>query len=146
MASTFPILSIDRYRPWVKTAASANPAAGAEISYTVPAGTVLQLLGARVSLVASADVATRTVQLTIDDGTTVFNKFVSPSTQAASATYAYNFTAGTSNVTVLNNEIVVGLGQQLFLPPGYRIKTVTNNIQAADDFGVMTVYGVFWTK
>jgi hypothetical protein len=144
--SSFPQERLYRYRPIVKTVASADPAAGAEISYTVPANTFLELKGARVALVASGDVATRTVQLTIDDGTTVFNLYASPSTQAASATYNYNFVAGGNNTTVLNNNVSVAIGDSLLLPAGYKVSTLTNNLQAADNFGVMTIYGTFWVR
>lgn len=135
----------ERYEGRVVTVASTDPAANTEHSVTVPARTIYQLLGARVALVTDANVANRTVQLTLDDGTTVFNLFPSPSTQAASLTYNYTYTAGASNVTVLNNNVVVGLGQGIFLPAGYRIRTLTNNIQATDNYGVMTLFVVRYT-
>lgn len=50
----------------------ANPAAGAEVSETVPAGETWCLLGVRVTLVTSATVATRQPILTLDDGTNIF--------------------------------------------------------------------------
>lgn len=139
------ITGFERYRAFVVTTASADPAAGAEITATVPAGQVWHLLGARVSLVTDATVSTRTLAVTVDDGTTVFNRFTSPSTQAASLTYGYTLSSGASNATVLNNEVVVGCGQNLLLAGGYRVKTVTNNLQAGDNLGAMTLYIVRYT-
>jgi hypothetical protein len=135
----------ERYTGRLVTVASSDPAAGAEISVTVPARTIYKLVGARVALVTDATVSNRTVQLTVDDGTTVFNLFPSPSTQAASLTYNYNFTAGANNATVLNNNVVVGIGQDLLLPSTYRIRTLTNNIQAGDNFGIMTLFVLRYT-
>lgn len=139
MPAFFPIVNIDRYRPIVATLATADPAANTEISQTVPSNQFWQLIGARVSLVTDATVSNRTVQLTLDDGTTVWNLYPSPSTQAASLTYNYNFAVGAQNTTVLNNNVVVSLGSQLILPAGYRIRTLTNNLQATDNYGVMTL-------
>lgn len=143
--ANFNITGFERYKPFITTLATTDPAANTEISQTVPAGQIWFFQGARVSLVSDANVATRTVALTIDDGTTVFNRYTSPSTQAASLTQNYTFTAGAANATVLNLEVVVGLGTNLLLPPGYRIKTVTNNIQATDNYGAMTLYFVKYT-
>lgn len=135
----------ERYKGRIVTVASSDPAANTEVSITVPARTIYHLIGARVALVTDANVANRTVQLTLDDGTTVWNLFPSPSTQAASLTYNYTYAAGASNVTVLNNNVVVGLGQALVLPAGYRIRTLTNNIQATDNYGIMTLQVVRYT-
>lgn len=143
--ANFNITGFERYRPFITTVATSDPAANTEISYTVPAGQILFLQGASVQLVTDANVANRTVQLTIDDGTTVCQTFTSPSTQAASLTYTYSFTAGAANATVLSNSVVVGIGTNLLLPPGYRIKTVTTNRQATDNFGAMTLYAVKYT-
>lgn len=144
--ANFNITGFERYKPFITTTASSDPAAnGSEISATVPAGQIWFLQGARVSLVTDANAANRTVAMTIDDGTTVIQRFTSPSTQAASLTYGYTFTAGAANATVLNLEVVVGIGTNLLLPPGYRIKTVTNNVQATDNYGAMTFYIVKYT-
>jgi len=143
--ANFNITGFERYKPFIATVASSDPAANTEISYTVPAGQILFLQGARVSLVTDANAANRTVAMTIDDGTTVIQRFTATSTQAASLTYGYTFTAGAENTVVLNLENVVGIGTNLLLPSGYRIKTVTNNIQATDNFGVMTLYAVKYT-
>ncbi len=139
------IKGFERYVARLETVASSDPAANTEISLTVPARTIYHILGARVSLVTDANVANRTVALTIDDGTTVVNRYTSPSTQAASLTYGYTFTAGGVNATVLNNEVVVGMGTQLLTPATYRIQTVTLNRQATDNFGAMTLWVVKYT-
>lgn len=143
--ASFNITGFERFRPFIVTTASADPAANTEITATVPNGQIWHLLGARVSLVTDANVANRTVAITIDDGTTVFNRFTSPSTQAASLTYGYTLSAGAASATVLNNEVVVGCGQTLMLPQGYRVKTATTNLQATDNFGAMTLFVVRYT-
>lgn len=141
----FNLTGFERFKPFVVTTASTDPAANTEISTTVPANQLWLLLGARVSLVTDANVANRTVAFTIDDGTTVVQRYTSPSVQAASLTYGYTYTAGGSNATVLGNEVVVGIGQNIMLAPGYRLKTVTTNIQATDNYGAMTFYIVRYT-
>lgn len=143
--ANFNITGFERYKPFITTVASSDPAANTEISYTVPAGQILFLQGARVSLVTDANAANRTVAMTIDDGTTVVQRFASPSLHTASLTWGYTFTAGAVNAAVLGLEVVVGIGTNLLLPSGYRIKTVTTNIQTGDNFGAMTLYGIKYT-
>lgn len=139
------ITGFERYKPFITTVATSDPAANAEISYTVPAGQILFLQGARVSLVTDANAANRTVAMTIDDGTTVVQRFSSPSLHTASLTWGYTFSAGATNAAVLGLEVVVGMGSNLLLPSGYRIKTVTTNLQVGDNYGVMTLYGIKYT-
>lgn len=119
----------------ISSVAGTNPAAGLEISETVPTNAKWKLLSFRFSLVASATVATRSVRLTLDDGTNVFGSSDASLTQTASQTFAYTF--GPS-LTPANNATsfgqTVGTPQDVILPAGYRIKTVTLAIQAGDDY------------
>lgn len=123
--------------------ATSNPAAGAEISYTVAAGTKLALLSAAVILVASADVANRTVRMTIDDGTTVLYTGVCGTAQTAGQTVTYVFgTSGSGLIVGATIAQVPVASFPVLLLPGWRIKTVTTNIQAADDYGIMSLVAV----
>jgi hypothetical protein len=111
----------------------ANPAAGAEISDTVPARETLTLYSVRIVLVTSATVATRAVNLYFDDGATTFFETFNATTQAASLTYRYNFgvglvAAGAAPLLVLPLPSAIKLG------PGFRIRTTTTAIQVGDDY------------
>jgi hypothetical protein len=111
-----------------------NPAAGAEISEAVPSANRWNLKAITYTLVTSAAVATRQSHLIIDDGANILLDFPSSTTQTASLTrtyfwapYAYAPGAVLSNIY---NPIPAGL----VLPTGWRFRTVTDLIDAADDY------------
>lgn len=127
--------------------ASADPAAGAEISHTVPAGKHWKLLSVAVPLVTSAVAGNRRVSLVFDDGTNVFWRGISPNDQAASLTHDYSWglkagisTGGTAD-TVKSSSL-----PELVLKPGYRIRTITAALDptggTGDNFGVARLYVV----
>lgn len=112
---------------------TAGPAAGAEISHTVPAGKIWRLLSARYELVTDATVSNRRTSLVIDDGATVIHRHVSNQVQAASLTYEYDWGVGRIEAAVRSGHVGDPL-VPLNLPAGYRIRTITENLQAGDDY------------
>lgn len=110
-----------------------TPSAGADISETVPANTRWELLAFRGLLTTSATVANRLTELTLDDGTTEYFRSGTSGQQAASIIGQHSFSQGFG---LLNFDGNANWSQPLppavMLLPGHRIRTVTNNIQAAD--------------
>jgi hypothetical protein len=112
-------------------------AAGADGILTVPAGGKWRVQNARVLLVTSATVASRTVRVVLDDGGGGNLVVISPRlTQAASLTGNYYFgqgftqpAAGAASGT--DGENLCGFPRAV-LPVGYRIKTAVINIQVGD--------------
>jgi hypothetical protein len=128
----------------LETITGSDPAAGAEVAYTVPAAVTLKLIAVRFSLVTSATAATRTVQLIIDDGTDVLWRRISPATQTASLTRQYLFLA---DLTVEDSAFDANGDVKLFLPSlpidsGWRIRTLTSNIQSGDNFGAPMIHAM----
>jgi hypothetical protein len=118
----------------ITVAGTADPAAGAEMTvFTVPAGQAWELLSVRFTLVSSATVATRRVHLTFDDGTNTFAKIPVLSTQAASLTYGYTFMVDIESSALQSLDVPTRI-PRLTLPTGFRVITVTENIQAGDNF------------
>lgn len=112
-----------------------NPAAGVSISETVPTGARWRLLSMSFELVTAVAAADREVAIVIDDGATVL--FTSPSgfTQTASLTRRYSASivgAAVAPTQGTDRQIII---PDLWLPAGARIRTVTTNIQAGDDYG-----------
>ena len=117
-----------------------DPAAGAEISVTVPAGEIWRVISARATLVSDATVANRTASLTFDDGTSVY--FGSGTfAQTASQTGVYNWgnSLGAEDTTVLL-ALTQTIPQGLLLTAGSRIRTVTTSIQAGDNWSAPVIY------
>lgn len=116
----------------------ADPAAGAEWTVTVPAGSIWRILSVQAQLVTNATVANRQAQFIVDNGNGTEIIFISetPSNQAASLTRRYVAGAGLSRLdegvaaTVKQWSLPVGLT----LTGGQRIRTFTAAIVAGDDW------------
>lgn len=121
-------------RGTVKTIVGTNPAAGVEISETVPAGFRWRILAARIMLTTDATAISRRVQLFLDDGANIYLRSTAGEVQGTTANNAYNLASGlpTDFVPLLNQ--FLGIPDNLVLPPGHRIRTGTINLQAGDDF------------
>lgn len=128
----------------LKSVNAADPAAGAEVTYTVPAGSGLLLKAVRVRLVTSAVVANRVPILTIaDDNANTVMEFPASAAQAASLTVDYSFVAdlGYAMAAAVANKLAVGIAPFLYLPDGWTIKTVTSAIDVGDNYGVPIITG-----
>lgn len=126
----------------VTVATSANPAAGAEISITVPTGETWILGSIKYTLVTSIAVATRLTSITYDDGTNVYMKLDAAVSQAAALTYNYDgmVDIGLSSA-LLGTDVYFPL-PRLVLPAGHRIRTSTLGIDVADDYSAAVYY--YW--
>lgn len=110
------------------------PGAGLDISETVPANTRWQLLALNASLTTAIAVANRQTVLALDDGVTVFYETPNGPAQAASLTWEYHFAPlGFAPVNVLL-DVSMHYDNSQLLGPGFRIRTDTASIQAADQW------------
>lgn len=126
----------------VKQVLSADPAAGAEVSITVPAGEDWRLMSGRVPLVTSATAANRRPHIVMDDGTaSVHMRSPVGAVQAASLTVGYNFGPGIpQDAAVVDGEIRMTLPTgEIYLPAGHRIRTITTALQVGDNYGPMAL-------
>lgn len=119
----------------IRSITGTDPAAGVEVSETVPAGVRWRLLTFRGSLVTDGTVATRDVRLTIDDGALVVAQLPADQTQAASLTVSYSALAGGPLATPRNTGAVIPFPVGITLAAASRIRTVTANLQAGDNWG-----------
>lgn len=140
---------MDRPRPSTlatsKVVTGADPAAGAEISVTAPNGKSWDLLAVKFTLVTSAAVANRRPALALDDGTTEWYRWRTGVDQAASLTRSYNFLHSLSaeaDRSATFGEMYEPLEDELLLGPGSRIKTVTDALQAGDNYGAPVLFVV----
>ena len=124
-----------------------NPAAGAEISETVPTNARWALRGLAAQLVTDATAGTRTVTLTIDDGATVLLQVISGTTQAVSLTRNYRFVPNYPSVgNTVGTFIALPLPDPLYLLQGWRIITVTNALSAGDNWGAPQMLVEEWLE
>jgi hypothetical protein len=112
-----------------------NPAAGAEISETVPAGVRWRLLALQASMVTGAAVANRLPALVIDDGVSELWRSNPLGNLTATTTTRLSWGVDTVNAASSGGtEWEIAL-PPMVLPPGARLRTSTSAIQAADDWG-----------
>jgi hypothetical protein len=117
----------------------ANPAAGAEWLYTVPAGVTAILNSVHFIFTTSAAVADRLPHLVIDDGTNTLTQKTHYTVQAAGQAGEYNFAH-------FGGDDAAPVGYVVFpsVPPtpvkaGYRIGTVTTAIDVLDQYSAITL-------
>lgn len=119
----------------IRSITGTAPAAGAEISETVPTNARWRLHLFRAILTSSVAVANRVPQFIIDDGTNNLWQIEAAAVQAASLTIGYNFGAiGSRAPRAVSSNEADPIPPNLILLPGYRLRTSTIAIQAADQY------------
>jgi hypothetical protein len=123
----------------------ANPAAGAQCSITVPANTLIEIDRIELPLVTAVAVANRRVHIQIFKSSYLIYEGISSVDQAASLTRMYHGEPlGANGAANDDNDIVIPIPQGIKLLTGDTVTTTTTNMQAADDFGVPSIYGRMW--
>ena len=117
-----------------------DPAAGADVSVTVPGGRVWIPQTAYYELVTDATVANRQGRLLLDDGETVFWEHQPPNTQAASLARQYVYGRGVGIPGAIAGSLFPMPLPEVYLFPGFRIRTTITNLQAADNIGSFRMY------
>src|SRR5260370_6104942 len=111
------------------------PAAGADISETVPTGARWELISLSAALTSAVAAANRIVALVLDDGANIYFRDAPGFTQVASLTDNYNFAEGQSKLQTPGAPIIMGnVPTNVRLLAGHRIRTVTTAIQGADQW------------
>ena len=135
-------------QPVGEIVAGSNPAAGAELTVTVPAGQVWELVQVKATLVTDATVANRSPVLYIKDASSVeIARFPIALSQGASLTVLWLWKAGFPTT----GEFIAGASPPDFedsgpitpgmiLNAGYTITTLTTAIVAGDNWGAPSVY------
>lgn len=119
----------------VRSITGTDPAAGAEISETVPTGARWRFLSLRAIFVTDVTAANRAPVLTFDDGTNAFAGAANSVNQAASGTFTYHFGNVGANHANSSPGVMVSTPANLLLLAGYRMRTITGSIQAGDNWG-----------
>lgn len=124
----------------VRVVTGTDPAAGLDISETVPAGATWELLAVRLVLVTSATVADRRPILILRVGGVFVASIplygVIPANQTSVVTWAGGAAVDTSPTTVA---LVGLLPDKTILPAGSIISLLTLNLQVADNYAAPTL-------
>ncbi len=117
------------------------PAAGAEFSITVPGGEVWFLINTRATLTTSVAVANRGPSLIVDDGTTQLLRVRDVTNITASQAIDINWIGGLGApiaTGTASHAVVFPMG--LVLPSGYRLRSLTEAIDAGDQWNAPVVW------
>jgi hypothetical protein len=130
----------------IRSITGTDPAAGAEVSETVPTNARWRLMAVFVQFVADANVANRNPFLIIDDGATTLLEIGSSTSITAGQTINLNYGAVGGNAAPGSNGHVISIPPDLYLMGGFRIRTATTSIQAGDNFGAPQLWVEEWIE
>lgn len=131
----------------LQTFTQPQPAAGAEMVWTMPASAPasFQVVSMRLQLITSAAVANRRPRFLFLDNSAApleFWRQASGSDQAASLTWIYCLSQTAPAQAVQGLTVSLGLPTELTIGPGFQFKTSTLLIDAADQWSSLTIVGL----
>ena len=119
----------------IRSITGTDPAAGAAMIVTVPAGVLWRFISMNVTLVTDANVAARNAHFFFDDGANIYLRCTNDQGQAENLTQIYAVANGIHMGFASPNIQSIPCPSDLFLPAGHRIREGTNNFQAGDNWG-----------
>jgi len=135
----------DRWRGRLVVVTGTDPAAGVEITETVPTGAAWRLLSLGATLVTGIAAPARTPTLVLDDGATSYYTGVSTQASGASTTKRYFWSVnGSELITIAPIDGTGRLPSETVLLAGHRLRTLTDAFAAADNWGAPTLYVEEW--
>lgn len=123
-----------------------DPAAGAEISETVPTNARWRLINFGFDLVTDATAATRRPRLDFNDGSADFLRIEHGETLIASLTGRFDSFPGLGVYSRLNNTFRLQVIPELILSAGFVISTATTSLQAGDNYGAPRMLVEEWIE
>ena len=123
-----------------------NPAAGAEISETVPTNATWTLWSILFAFAVANSGAAREISLNISDGTDIFFSLTHSAAATINATTTYLWGKGVNGVGAVENLRASTPIGEYRLPQGYVITTVTPLIVAGDDYGAPLLQVEEWIE
>lgn len=134
-----PIVSSLEGEPVIRVVTGTDPAAGAEVSETVPTGARWELLSVRYTLVTSAVAGARRSRLVLTTpGSAVFVSLLPATTQAASDNLPYLWAPNLPSASIATTGLQQPLTQRAILPAGAMLGTSTQAVDAGDNYADVT--------
>jgi len=123
-----------------------DPAAGLEISVTVPTGARWFLLSFRADLTTDATVANRQPRWLVDDGAIEYFRAGTYASQPASQLWRYTWSTSNWGEASNRDPYFVPLPADFHLAAGHRIQTSTANLQAGDNWTAPQLFVEEWIE
>lgn len=122
----------------IRAITGSDPAAGAEVSETVPSGTRWHLTSFGVTLAADGTAANRRPRLKVTDGSSTLFRIPSQADITASETIRIDWIDAGAETSDPSHQVAL-LPVALHLEAGWTIETDTENLQAGDDYGAPVI-------
>lgn len=130
----------------ILTVTGSDPAAGADISETVPTDARWRFMSISSRLVTDANVASRRNVWIFDDGTNAYFETPETSSQAASTTERHTLAAvGHSRGVLITRHVEPG-PPEMYLAAGDRIRTDVASIQVGDNWEAPQIHIEEWIE
>jgi len=131
----------------IRAVSGTDPAAGVEITETVPTGARWQLLSLLADLTTGVAPGLRRPDLIIDDGSIAMYRSPQPLTQDASLTKEYCWAQGMALAAAIGINVgVAGLANLPQLSAGFRFRTFTDNLAVADNWTNPVMHLLEWVE
>jgi len=131
----------------VRSVQVTNPGAGADWSTSVPTGARWELIALVAQLVTAVAVGTREARLVIDDGANTLFEVPAAASQAPSLTVLYSWGQGAGGPIVADTAVIEApIANDVYLTGGFRIRTATGVIQAADQWSLISLLVREWME
>lgn len=123
-----------------------DPAAGVEIAETVPTGARWKLLTMQFTLVTDATVANRNVSVGFDDGATLYGQYNNNVNTTAGLAHVHSAGAAIGFSTTSGSERHISTPVDMVQLAAHRIRTITANLQAGDNYGAPQLLVEEWLE
>ena len=139
----FPVtnnVSLIPNRGYFRIRSSTDPSAGNQISIAPPSGAIWRVHGISFTLVCAAAVANRKVHIVVSDTNTFQIDMISSVNQLTGETKKYSVAHyGAGLVDTDDNDILIHMPQEVWIPSGWTLGTTCTSMNAGDDFSAMDV-------
>jgi hypothetical protein len=123
-----------------------DPAAGVEISETVPAHARWRLWAMRAVLVTGPTAGNRSARFYLDDGATTLLSFPAQTNHPASLSYNYDIAAYGFQPAFNAGEVSISIPSGLLVFGGWRLRTSTAGLLAEDNWGAPQLMVEEWIE
>lgn len=142
-----PVVSSQESGGYHRAITGTTPAAGAQISETVPTGAEWEFLSLQGNLETSADVADRRPMLILDTGASTYCISPSPLTTPASSLQSINWAAGMVNAASFGTiRATAGVPIDMRMIAGHRLRTFVDGMQVLDQWQSPTYVVKEWLE
>lgn len=147
---SYPAGSSQDMRPgggFIDLKSSANPAAGSELTYSIPAGVSQRIKAIDLSMATDATVANRRIHIVFSMFSTRICEVFSDIDQTASTTRIYSvMSIGNIPDRLDDNDIIIPMPDNILLTGPATITTETTNFQAGDNISAANVLVEEWIE